>query len=107
MWIQRMSGTLSGFSVPSAKHVYPALQGLQGASLWCQSAWFGVSGVATLVFLLAPGFKICRNSDRNSFLVMSRQLIVDLLLRGWNRGVPKTLSPTSEGDSPRHPFLNH
>jgi len=107
MWIQRMSGTLSGFSVPSAKHVCPALQGLQGASLWCQSAWFGVSGVATLVFLLAPGFKICRNSDRNSFLVMSRQLIVDLLLRGWNRGVPKTLSPTSEGDSPRHPSLNH
>jgi hypothetical protein len=25
-----------------------------GRSLWCQSAWFGVSGVATLVFLLAP-----------------------------------------------------
>ena len=95
MWIQRMSGTLSGFSVPSAKDVCPALQGLQGASLWCQSAWFGVSGVATPVFLLTPGFKICRNSDRNSSLVMSRQLIVDLLLRGSNRGVPKTLSPTS------------
>ena len=29
MWIERMSGTLSGFSVPSAKHVCPALQGLQ------------------------------------------------------------------------------
>jgi hypothetical protein len=77
------------------KACVPSAPRTAGASLWRQSAWFGVSGVATLVFLLAPGFKICRNSDRNSFLVMSRQLIVDLLLRGWNRGVPKTLSPTS------------
>ncbi len=48
MWIQRVSGTLSGFSVPSGKHACPALQGPQARPL------FGVSGAATLVFLLAP-----------------------------------------------------
>ena len=107
MWIQRMSGTLSGF------RCLPQSMCAQ-RSKDCRARPFGVNqrGLGSqvwrrLVFLLTPDFKICRNSDRNSFLVMSRQLIVDLLLRGWNRGVPKTLSPTSEGDSPRHPFLNH
>ncbi len=88
IWIQHMSGTLSGFSVPSGKHVCPALQGLQCAcpsSLYCQSAWFGVSGAATLVFLLAPGSKFDWIWGEESFLVVSRQLIVDLLLRGCNR----------------------
>jgi hypothetical protein len=98
IWIQRMSGTLSGFSVPSGMHVCPALrnaEGLQGASLSCQSAWFGVSGAATLVFLLAPGSKFGWILGGESFLVVSRQLIVNLSLRGCNRGVPKTLSRTS------------
>ena len=88
MWIQRMSGTLSGFSVSSGKHVCPALQGLQGVPLVSISVVWGLRcGDAGL--LACPRFQNLPESDRNSFLVMSRQLIVDLLLRGSNRGVPK------------------
>ena len=94
MWIQRMSGTLSGFSVSSGRHVCPTLQGLQGAPFGVNPRGLG-SPVWRRWSSCLPRFQNLAESDRNSYLVMSRQLIVDLLLRGSNRGVSKTLSPTS------------